>query len=373
MNENLKTINDFKVEPEKRLEAAAKIAKSYEPDLKAVCEIDLHCHSFYSDGYFSPTAKVFEAFRRKMKAIAIADHDVFDGQPEAIEAGEIFGIDVIPAVEFYTNRPGIEIIAHFPDKEDFIRKFKRHIFDEVIESIRAAKKKQLKDMIARIPGCFAKFAFDAEITESDIDKYVRNGISTKGDISVIMWQKYGCELRKRNIADDVKDFQAKYTTKKDMLDVELEVELDMCPSSFIRRIIDWGGLPGLSHPTELRKKESINNAGMEKIIEELAAAGLQSIEVDGWRNSICPETGLHQTELFNSIRIKYNQNHPERLPLLFTNGSDDHNQPGEGLELGCGKNNNLNPEFGKYENINTLRERQKIIMRQTNGKKIYSS
>ncbi|NOY75970.1 MAG: hypothetical protein GXP32_09315, partial [Kiritimatiellaeota bacterium] len=48
---------------------------------------------------------------------------------------------------------------------------------------------------------------------------------------------------------------------------------------------------------------------------------------------------------------------PERLPLLFTNGSDDHNQPGEGLELGCGQNRNLSPEFGRYENVERLRRR----------------
>ena len=44
-------------------------------------------------------------------------------------------------------------------------------------------------MIARVPKCFAQFNFNAEITAEDIDKYVRNGVSTKGDISVIMWQK----------------------------------------------------------------------------------------------------------------------------------------------------------------------------------------
>lgn len=368
MQEAINIINDFKIASKKRLEAAAKIAKTYTPDLSAICEIDLHTHSFYSDGYLSPSAKVFEAFRRKMKALAISDHDVFDSQAEAIEAGEIFGIDIVPAIEFYTNRPGIEIIAHFPDKEDFLKKSKSGIFDNVIETIRKAKKKQLQTMIARVPECFAKFAFKAEITDSDIERYVRNGVSTKGDISVIMWQKYGCELRKRGLAEDVKDFQAKYTTNPEMLDVKLEVELDMSPEAFIKRVIAWGGIPGLSHPTELRRKEGINNSGLEKVIEELAANGLQSIEVDGWRNGICPETGIHQTELFNRMRIEYNKKHSDRLPLLFTNGSDDHNQPGEGLELGCGKNKNLRPEFGRYENILSLKERQKIILRQVNEK-----
>lgn len=352
------TIDDFHVSPEERLEAARRIAESgFKPDMDAVCEIDLHCHSFCSDGYYSPANKVFEAYRRRMKAIAISDHDLFDGQDEAITAGKIFGIEVIPAIEFYTDRPGIEIIGHFPDTEIFLELLRSKVPEKLIEPIREAKKKQLDAMVARVPGCFGKFGFAAEITADDIDRFVRNGISTKGDISVVMWQKYGPELARRGIASDVKDFQAKYTTQKEHLDVALEIEMDLSPEAFIKRILDWGGLPGLPHPTELRKKEGLGNCELRKVIAKLAEAGLQTIEVDGWRNSICPETGMNQTDLFNMMREEYNSAHPDSPPLLFTNGSDDHNQPGEGLELGCGRNKNLRPEFGKYENVGRLRER----------------
>lgn len=358
LSTDLKTIDDFRVRPEERLEAARRIAVAgFKPDMDAVCEIDLHCHSFCSDGYFSPANKVFEAYRRKMKAIAISDHDLFDGQQEAITAGEIFGIDVIPAIEFYTDRPGIEIIGHFPDKKIFLELLRSKVPEKLIEPIREAKGRQLNEMVKRIPGCFKKFKFDAEITGDDIDRFVRNGISTKGDISVVMWQKYGPELGKRGIACDVKDFQAKYTTQKDQLDVTLEIDMALSPEAFVKRILEWGGLPGLPHPTELRKKEGLGNCELRKVIANLAEAGLQTIEVDGWRNGKCPETGMGQTDLFNQMREEYNSAHPERPPLLFTNGSDDHNQPGEGLELGCGRNRNLRPEFGKYENIERLRER----------------
>ena len=400
----LNIIDDFKVSPEERLNAARYLAKNFVPDMDAVCEIDLHCHSFYSDGYFSPANKVFEAYRRKMKAVAIADHDLFDGQLEALAAGEIFGVDVIPAIEFYTDRPGVEIIAHFPDKQAFFKLLKttstapnrKGILSpsDIIEPIRSAKKKQLTSMLARIPECFSKMGFSAEIGQNDIDTYLRNGISTKGDISVAMWQKYGCELRKSGISSDVKDFQAKYTTQDNMLNMPLEIDMDLSPEAFIKRVLDWGGIPGLSHPTELRKKEGLGNCELRKLIADLAKAGLQTIEVDGWRNELCPETGIKQTDLFEQMRQEYNStldaglpmsgngekenkinNHGkiatgkttdspfgsaqsrQTLPLLFTNGSDDHNQPGEGLELGCGRNRNLRQEFGKYENIKTLRKR----------------
>jgi 3',5'-nucleoside bisphosphate phosphatase len=355
-------INDFHFKKEKRLEAARWLAKNFEPDLHSVCEVDLHCHSFYSDGYNSPSGRVFEAWRRGMKSIAISDHDVVDGQREAIEAGKIFGIDVIPAIEFYTDRPGIEIIGHFPEEKYFLGLLDSGVFDEICEAIRAAKKKQLNKMIERVPECFAKLNFVAKITLSDIDTFVRNGVSTKGDISVIMWQKYGAELSDAGLSVDVKDFHSLYTTKDEMLNVPLELDMDISPEAFVKHIRQWGGLPGIAHPTELWKKEKLGNEELYKIICDLAKCGLQTLEVDGWRNEICPESGLPQTEVFEGLRQRYNREHKACLPLLFTNGSDDHNQPGEGLELGCGKDNNLRPEFGKYENILKLRERQQELL-----------
>jgi 3',5'-nucleoside bisphosphate phosphatase len=356
-------INDFHCKLEERLQAASWLAKNFKADMCAVCEVDLHCHSFYSDGYNSPSGRVFEAWRRGMKAIAISDHDVIDGQREAIEAGKIFGIDVIPAIEFYTDRPGIEIIGHFPNKKKFLEVLGSGAFDKICEPIRNAKEKQLRAMIARVPECFAKLNFSAEIISSDIDQFVRNGVSTKGDISVIMWQKYGTKLAADGLSTDVKDFQGRYTTRDEMLNVPLELDMDISPEAFVKHISQWGGLPGIAHPTELRAKEKLGNEELYKIICELAKCGLQTLEVDGWRNAICPESGLPQTEVFEQLRQQYNHEHQDKLPLLFTNGSDDHNQPGEGLELGCGKDNNLHPEFGRYANIINLRNRQRELIR----------
>jgi hypothetical protein len=117
-----------------------------------------------------------------MKAISITDHDNFDAYPEAFEAGRIFGIDVVPGIEFYTDRPGVEIIAHWPLVNRFLEWLERDGGREVIEPIRAAKKKQLVAMVARVPGCMKKRGFVAEISEDDVRRYVRNGLSTKGDM-----------------------------------------------------------------------------------------------------------------------------------------------------------------------------------------------
>jgi hypothetical protein len=359
---DLNLINDFRVNAETRLQAAKRLAAAYTPDMSAVCEADLHSHSFYSDGYNSPSMLVFEAFRRCMRALAISDHDVFDGQGEAIEAGKIFGVRVVPAVEFYTDRPGIEILGFFPNVEHFLKLSGLGVFADVVEPIREAKQIQLNGMLARIPDCFSRLGFHAEILDEDIARYLRNGISTKGDISVVMWQKYGRELAVAGIAADVKDFQARYTTRDEYLNLPLKIDMNLSPEAFVQRIRQWGGLPGLAHPTELRNKEGLGNGSLYQVICDLAAAGMQCIEVDGWRNGICPETGMRQTELFEMMRIRYNTEHPYAVPLLATNGGDSHNQPGEGLELGCGRNRNLHPEFGKFSEVIALDRRQRMLL-----------
>lgn len=347
-------VNDPESHPDERL-AMARILLQGETDLEAVCEVDLHLHSFYSDGYHSPTGRVWEAWRRGMRAISITDHDNLDGYPEALEAGRVFGIDVIPGIEFYTDRPGIEILGFWPLVDRFRTWREADGGREVIEPLRAAKRDQLEGMIARVPESMARRGMRAEITEADVRAHVRNGVSTKGDISVIMWQKYGPELARRGIAKDVKDFQARFTTRDEELNLPLAIEMDLSPRAFVQRLRAWGALPGLSHPTELRAKEGIDNEGLEKELGRLAAAGLQTLEVDGWRNRCCPETGRHQTEVFSELMERHNTK--QKPGLLPTNGSDDHNQPGEGLAMGCGKDSNLKPEWGLYRHVEALRGR----------------
>ena len=64
--------------------------------------IDLHLHTYYSDGTMSPEALVLLAKERGATTIAITDHDGMGGLREGIEAGERHGVRVIPGVELST-------------------------------------------------------------------------------------------------------------------------------------------------------------------------------------------------------------------------------------------------------------------------------
>jgi 3',5'-nucleoside bisphosphate phosphatase len=60
---------------------------------------DLHLHTIHSDGRLAPAAVVETAAAQCLATIAIVDHDVVTGLPEALDAGQRLGVDVIPGIE----------------------------------------------------------------------------------------------------------------------------------------------------------------------------------------------------------------------------------------------------------------------------------
>ena len=72
-------------------------------------EADLHIHTYYSDGTFSPEEAVEYAKGVSLRAMAITDHDTVGGIAEAVAAGDKLGVEVIPGVEITTIYKGMEL------------------------------------------------------------------------------------------------------------------------------------------------------------------------------------------------------------------------------------------------------------------------
>ena len=92
---------------------------------------DLHVHSTYSDGTFTPAQLVAEAKAKNLKAFALTDHDTIAGVAECITEGKKAGIEVIPGIEISCSYTGgrifdkeVHIVGLFIDylDEAFIRK-----------------------------------------------------------------------------------------------------------------------------------------------------------------------------------------------------------------------------------------------------------
>ena len=60
--------------------------------------IDLHTHSCVSDGTDTPAVLVAHAAAAGLDAMALTDHDTFDGLPDAFAAAATEGIDIPEAL-----------------------------------------------------------------------------------------------------------------------------------------------------------------------------------------------------------------------------------------------------------------------------------
>lgn len=76
--------------------------------------IDLHCHSYVSDGTLSPKELVKRAHEKSVKTLSLTDHDTIAGLAEAREQAEDLGIDLIPGIEISCQwgNYGVHILAY---------------------------------------------------------------------------------------------------------------------------------------------------------------------------------------------------------------------------------------------------------------------
>jgi hypothetical protein len=85
-----------------------------------VSRIDLHLHTIHSDGSLSPSEVLKLAAKASVTALAITDHDITSGIPEAMATGQELGIEVIPGVEIssFDGRSELHILGYCLDWQD---------------------------------------------------------------------------------------------------------------------------------------------------------------------------------------------------------------------------------------------------------------
>ncbi|MCD4817461.1 MAG: PHP domain-containing protein [Candidatus Cloacimonetes bacterium] len=86
-------------------------------------KIDLHLHTNYSDGIFSPKEVLELAAKNEYTIISITDHDTLDGYRAAQEINHKYDLKILPGVEvssYYKNRD-VHILAYdiAPDDQEF--------------------------------------------------------------------------------------------------------------------------------------------------------------------------------------------------------------------------------------------------------------
>jgi predicted metal-dependent phosphoesterase TrpH len=70
---------------------------------------DLHTHSTFSDGTYTPKEIINKAVKLKLSAIALCDHNTVDGIPSFLSAAKDKPIEAVSGTEFSVDLDGKEI------------------------------------------------------------------------------------------------------------------------------------------------------------------------------------------------------------------------------------------------------------------------
>ena len=268
--------------------------------------IDLHMHSIYSDGTYTPAQLVAYAKKKGLSAIALTDHDTIDGLDETRNQSEILNMRFINGVEinsFYilnNRRINIHVLGYAFDAkqmEPYMVKLKtlRYEHNEAIME--------------------ALYAIGIEISYADMDMQSEKNIVTR--------LNFAKALVKKGYAETVNEALEKYLHRGGAAFVEYN-NFDF--SVVAKMIHDAGGIVSLAHPAEY----GLNDTEIENLIISLKREGLEAIE--------CIHPSQDAQYSFKMMQLAKTNG------LKLTGGSDFHGNNDDGIDLGLGGNDMLIPE-----------------------------
>ena len=107
---------------------------------------DLHTHSTFSDGTFSPSQIVAEGLRKKLRAVALTDHNTIAGLTAFLKAAEGTGLEGIPGVEISTGyrNQEVHIVGLFLRQETYGE------LEDFLSVINQRKEKSNRELVAAL-------------------------------------------------------------------------------------------------------------------------------------------------------------------------------------------------------------------------------
>lgn len=242
---------------------------------------DLHIHTTASDGTDSPEAVVALAAGKGFSIIAITDHDTMRGVPEAVAAGEKYGVRVIGGVEISAGgQTEVHVLGYG------VRDVER--LEQTLTLMRDKRAERMAGMVEKLR------ALGVDVTLDEVTA-LSGGSVGRSHLARVLIDK--------GVVRDVREAFAKYLSPGKPAYVERE---KLGVQQAVRLIADCGGLPVIAHPGQNRGE---SYWGRERF-HALKAYGLRGIEVYHMAH------GAAQAAAFERIARAEN--------LLVTGGSDYH-------------------------------------------------
>lgn len=250
---------------------------------------DLHLHTVFSDGTYTPEELITGARKCGLSAIAVVDHDTVEGVGPSIEASKSKAVEVLP---------GIELSAEFEGSEV-------HILGYLIDYQNGAFIKRLgilkKNRIERIYKIIEKLkGIGVGLNPDTVFEIAKNG--TVGRLHVAR-----ALLKEGRVSSIFEAFQ-KYIGDKSPAYV---LGFKFSPDEAIKLIRESGGIPVLAHPNVLKN---------DQLIPTFVKSGLMGLEV------YYPEHSQSMVNFYLGLAKKYN--------LLVTGGSDCHGSAKPEINIG---------------------------------------
>jgi len=256
--------------------------------------IDLHTHSNRSDGTFEPEELVRRAAERELEVVALTDHDTTDGLEEAVSAGVELGVEVVPGVELSAEleRTSVHVLCYWPDLSNAD-------LQAELTRLRDDRFRRGEQMVEKLQALGFPIRFERVRAIAAGGNIVRPHVAqAMVEAGIVDTEKEAFDLY---IADGKPAHVPKHA-------------LD--PVDATRLILDAGGICVLAHPGMWGDQTSVP----EDLIERMAAAGMQGLEVD-------------HTDHDEAARAHY-RTVAERLGLVPTGGSDCHGDRYDPIRLG---------------------------------------
>jgi len=247
---------------------------------------DLHTHSNFSDGVLTPTELIDLAYGNGVRTLALTDHDITDGLPEAFQAASRYpDLTLIPGIEMSTDVPGneVHIVGLFIDWEDAA-------FQTELTELRGSRLNRAEKMVERLAQLGKPVAWEK------VKEIAGQGTVGRPHIARALIE--AGHVQSVNEAFNV------YLSRTGPAYVEREKQLT--PGQVVKLMLKVGGLCTLAHPREL---DLLNG-----FLADLKAAGLVGMEV------YYQDYGPEEIERLRAVAEKFGV-----LPL---GGSDYHGMGG---------------------------------------------